>query len=78
MMKRKCLMALAALLLFSGLILVHADDENVVDVSDEEDVKEAGDQRPFLLARKFIPGMDLVRGRNSTVAVELYNAGERC
>ncbi len=76
-MGRKSLMVLAALLLFSSLVLVRADDESIMDVSDEEDVEEVVDQRPFVLARKFLPGKDLVRGRNSTVAVELYNAGNR-
>lgn len=75
-------MALAALLLFSGLILAHADEDVSVDVSDEDEgpaktVEEVADAGPFLLARKFIPGKDLVQGRNSTVAVELFNAGDR-
>jgi hypothetical protein len=70
-------MALAALLLFNSLVLTHADDESPLEVTDEEDVEDIGDQRPFLLARKFFPEKNLVLGKNSTVAVELYNAGNR-
>ena len=58
--------------------MARADDESPLDVTDEEEVEDVADQGPFLLSRKFLPGKDLVKGRNSTVAVELFNAGNRC
>ncbi|CAL8465327.1 g4862 [Coccomyxa elongata] len=67
-------MALAALLLISSLALSRADDAGI-GVSDDEETEEVEDQGPHLVARKFLPGKDLVVGRNSTVAIELYNAG---
>ena len=69
-------MALAALLLMSCLALSRADDASL-GVSDDEETEEVEDQGPHLVARKFLPGKDLVVGRNSTVAIELYNAGNR-
>lgn len=75
-MSRRKWMALAALLLISSLALSRADDAGL-GVSDEEETEEVEDQGPHLVARKFLPGKDLVVGRNSTVAIELYNAGNR-
>ena len=67
--------ALAAWLLFSSLAACQSDDFGISDeVEDEGDVQ---DGTPFLLARKFLPGKDLVKGRNTSIAIELYNAGKR-
>lgn len=69
--------ALAALLLVGSLAVSRADDGSL-GVSDDEEFEEVEDQGPHLVARKFLPGKDLVVGRNTTVAIELYNAGKRC
>ena len=68
---------MAALLLVSSLALSRGDDGGF-GVSDDEEFEEVEDQGAHLVARKFIPGKDLVVGRNTTVAIELYNAGNRC
>ncbi|KAK9903564.1 hypothetical protein WJX75_009009 [Coccomyxa subellipsoidea] len=73
-MSQRLWIALAALLLVSSLALSRGDDGGF-GVSDDEEFEEVEDQGAHLVARKFIPGKDLVVGRNTTVAIELYNAG---
>ncbi|EIE23186.1 hypothetical protein COCSUDRAFT_66208 [Coccomyxa subellipsoidea C-169] len=74
-MSRRLWIALAALLLVGSLAVSRADDGSL-GVSDDEEFEEVEDQGPHLVARKFLPGKDLVVGRNTTVAIELYNAGK--
>lgn len=79
-MGRRWPIVLAALLLFSALAACQSDDFDISDASDETeeaDVETGDELRPFLLARKFLPGKDLVMGKNTTIAIELYNAGKR-
>lgn len=76
-MSRRLWIALAALLLVSSLAVSRGDDGGF-GVSDDEEFEEVEDQGAHLVARKFLPGKDLVVGRNTTVAIELYNAGNRC
>lgn len=76
-MGRRWPIALAALLLlFSNPASCQSDEFGISDEGEEIEV-EADEQKPFLLARKFLPGKDLVIGRNTTIAIELYNAGKR-
>lgn len=75
-MNRRWLMVLAALLLISRLAVSRADDPTA-GVSDDEETEEVEEQGPHIVARKYLPGKDLVLGKNSTVAIDLYNAGNR-
>ena len=68
---------LAALLLFSAFTTCRGDEFDISDETEEADVEAEDEPRPFLLARKFLPGKDLVVGKNTTIAIELYNAGKR-
>ena len=70
--------ALAALLLLSAFAACRAQDFDISDDSDDADADVEEVAKPFLLARKFLPGKDLVMGVNTTIAIELYNAGKRC
>ena len=76
-MDRRWLAGLAALLVLSSFSSCLAQDS--VDVSDDEDSEEAGlaDQGAFLIARKFLPAKDMVKGRSSLVTVEVHNVGSR-
>ena len=63
------------LLLCAGHQVVSAQEvEEGVDV-EEEDAFEA--QRAFLLVRKYAADKEIVKGSNTTVTIELYNAGNR-
>ncbi len=68
---------LAALLVLSALTACRGDEFDISDETEETDVEAEDELRPFLLARKFLPGKDLVMGKNTTIAIELYNAGKR-
>lgn len=63
------------LLLCAGHQVVRAQEvEEGVD-GEEEDAFEA--QRAFLLVRKYAADKEIVKGSNTTVTIELYNAGNR-
>lgn len=76
MMDRRLLAGLAALLLISSFAGCLADS---VDVSDDEESEEAAlaDQGAFLIARKYLSGKDMVKGRSTVVTVEVHNVGSR-
>jgi hypothetical protein len=78
-MDRRWLAALAALVLLGSLISCLAEKGSSVDVSDDEDVEELGlaEQGAFLIARKYLPGKDMVKGRSTIVVVEVHNVGSR-
>ena len=76
-MGRRWPVALAALLLFTAFTACSAQDFDVSDDAEETDAEVEEVAKPFLLARKFLPGKDLVMGINTTIAIELYNAGKR-
>lgn len=64
----------AALLCLAAGGHVHAQDD-VEDTTDELfDIVE----KAFLLVRHKIDTTDLVLGKNTSVQVEIYNAGNRC
>lgn len=63
------------LLLCAGHTVVSAQEvEEGVD-TEEEDAFEV--QRAFLLVRKYAADKEIVKGSNTTVTIELYNAGNR-
>ena len=65
---------LAALLCLAAGGTAHAQDD-VEDASDDSfDIIE----KAFLLVRHKIDTVDLVLGKNTSVLVEIYNAGNRC
>ena len=72
----RALLSCSLLLLFcsAGLLAVRAqeveDGEGV-----EEDAFEA--ERAFLIVRKYAAHQEVVKGSNTTVTIELYNAGNR-
>ena len=78
-MDRRWLAALAAMLLMSSLSGCLGQDSGSVDVSDDEETEELGlaDQGAFLIARKYLPGKDMVKGRSVVVTVEVHNVGSR-
>ena len=78
-MDRRWLAGLAALLLLCSLTGCLAQETGSVDVSDDEEAEEVGlaNQGAFLIARKYLPGKDMVKGRSVVVTVELHNVGSR-
>ena len=66
---------LLVLLLCAGLQVIYAQDGDDSTESEEEDVFEA--QRAFLMVRKFAADTEILKGSNTTVTIELYNAGNR-
>jgi len=76
-MDRRWLAGLAALLLLGSLTGCLAQDGGSVDVSDDEESEELGlaEQGAFLIARKYLPGKDMVKGRSTVVVVEVHNVG---
>ena len=78
-MDRRWLAGLAALLLLGSLTGCLAQDGGSFDVSDDEESEEAGlaEQGAFLIARKYLPGKDMVKGRSTVVVVEVHNVGSR-
>ena len=48
--------------------------DDVEDVNDDVDIPD----KAFLLIRHKIDTVELVQGKNTSVVVEIYNAGNRC
>ena len=78
-MDRRWLAGLVALLIMCSLTGCLAQESGSVDVSDDEEAEESGlaNQGAFLIARKYLPGKDMVKGRSVVVIVELHNVGSR-
>ena len=75
-MSRAALSCSILLLLCSaGFLAVRAEDGDDSTDTDEEDAFEA--QRALLLVRKYAADQEIVKGSNTTVTIELYNAGNR-
>lgn len=73
MVSTKGWLLFAALLSLSFNAVVHCQDD-VEDLSEnDEDIVE----KAFLLVRHKIDTVELVQGKNTSVVVEIYNAGNR-
>ena len=66
---------LLVLLGSAGLLAISAQD--VEDSSDIEDEEVFEEERAFLIVRKYAAHQEVVKGSNTTVTIELYNAGNR-
>lgn len=73
-MRRALALVLIASLVALQLSAVHCQDEEL-EIEDAEDVEE---EKAFLVTRKSVAGAELVVGRNTTVQIEIHNAGTRC
>lgn len=73
LMRSPLLFACVALLLSSTLIAVRCQEDEV-EIDDIEDIEE---EKAFLLTRKSIVDEEIVVGRNTTVQIEINNAGTR-
>lgn len=66
-------------LLFAALLAlsVNAGVNGQDDVDDHDDFFDIV-EKAFLLVRHKIDTVELVQGKNTSVVVEIYNAGNRC
>jgi len=67
---------LFGLVLTAGLCRAAEEAEAADEAEDEQDY--ADEERAFLIVRKYVKEELAVQGRNITVHVEAYNAGNRC
>ncbi len=67
--------SLVLLLLTSALLTVRAQDAEDILEAEEDGAFEA--ERAFLIVRKYAAHKEVVKGSNTTITIELYNAGNR-
>ena len=72
-MRRALLLTCLAAILATQLLGGYCQEDEV----EIEDVDEIEEEKAFLLTRKSILDKEVVVGRNTTVQIEVYNAGTR-